>query len=117
MFLQAGKPYLETVRILGVNRGAAMKTLRVLTVGALFAAVAGLSFAADEPTAPALTTITVTAKRIVLTPAVERVAPQEVIDAALLIGDMPEAEIDYHVTPIVTPVVALPKSAGQPVLL
>jgi hypothetical protein len=44
---------------------------------------------------------------------VERVAPQEVIDAALLIGDMPEAEIDYHVTPIVTPTVAVAKVAGE----
>jgi hypothetical protein len=86
-----------------------MKTLRILTVGALFAAVASLSYAADEPSVP---TFTVTAKRADA-PVAERVAPQEVIDAALLIGDMPEAEIDYHVTPIVTAVVAVPQVAGQ----
>jgi hypothetical protein len=89
----------------------------MLSVGALFAAVASVSFAADESGVAALTTITVTAKRAVLTPAVERVAPQEVIDAALLIGDMPEAEIDYHVTPVVTPTVALPSSTSQTTLL
>jgi hypothetical protein len=86
-----------------------MKTLRMLTVGALFGVVASLSYAADEPSVPAFT---VTLKRADA-PVVERVAPQEVIDAALLIGDMPEAEIDYHVTPIVTAVVAVPKAAGQ----
>lgn len=93
-----------------------MKTLRMLTVGALVAAVASLSFAADEPSA-APTTITVTAKRAVLTPAVERVAPAAVIDAALLIGDMPEAEVDNHVTPIAAPVVALPDRSGDTTLL
>ena len=85
-----------------------MKTLRMLTVGALFGVVASLSYAAE----PSVPTLTVTLKRADA-PVVARVAPQEVIDAALLIGDMPEAEIDYHVTPIVTAVVAAPKVAGQ----
>jgi hypothetical protein len=86
-----------------------MKTLRMLTVGALFAAVASLGYAAGETSVP---TFTVTMKRADA-PVVERVAPQEVIDAALLIGDMPEAEIDYHVTPFVTPAVAVAQAAGQ----
>ncbi len=90
-----------------------MKTLRMLTVGALFAAAASFSVAADESSETTLTTITVTAKRAVLTPSVERVAPEQAIDAALLIGDMPEAEIDYHVAPVVSPVVAMPTQAGQ----
>jgi hypothetical protein len=115
MFLQAAKPYLETVGVPEGSRGFAMKTLRMLSVGALFAAVASSSFAADEATT--LTTIVVTAKRIALTPLVERVAPQEVIDTALLIGDMPEAEIDYHVTPVATPAVAVPKHGGRTTIL
>lgn len=76
-----------------------MKTLRMLTAGLLLTA-AGAVAAEDT----AVTTFTVTAKRLVL-PAAERVPPQA--DVAVIVlrptDDMPEAEIDYHVSPIGAP--------------
>ena len=76
-----------------------MKTLRVLTVGMLFAATAAAGLAlADEPSLP---TITVTAKRHEAAPPAERVAPRaDVTIPVILPTDMPEAEIDYHLPPI-----------------
>jgi hypothetical protein len=76
-----------------------MNTLRMLTVGMLFAAATAVgASAAEEP----IETITVTAKRHLTGPATERVAPQADVTITLLLptDDMPEAEIDYHVSPI-----------------
>ena len=75
-----------------------MKTLRMLTVGMVFAAATATGAIAAEET---IETITVTAKRHMTVQASERVAPQaDVAITVILPTDMPEAEIDYHVSPI-----------------
>ena len=77
-----------------------MNTLRMLTVGMLFAAATAVgATAAEEP----IETITVTAKRHTADLATERVAPQTDVAITLILlptDDMPEAEIDYHLSPI-----------------
>jgi hypothetical protein len=76
-----------------------MNTLRILTAGMLLAAatVAGAS-AADEQI---IDTITVTAKRHTSGPTADRVAPQADVAITLIMPtDMPEAEIDFHLSPI-----------------
>jgi hypothetical protein len=78
-----------------------MKTLRVLTVGVLFAAAAAAATAGEDPNVP---TITVTAKRHATAPAAARIAPQSDIAVTVILPtDMPEAAIDYHVSPIGAP--------------
>jgi len=82
------------------KRGAAMNTLRILTVGMLLAAAAATAMAAEEPT---VDIVTVTAKRHVTVPAAAQ-APQDTVQvSAVLLTDMPEAEIDYHLTPVTPP--------------
>jgi hypothetical protein len=76
-----------------------MKTLRMLTVGTLLAATAMWASAGEESSVP---TFTVTAKRQAL--AVEHVPPSSAIEIALLLtSDMPEAEIDYRLSPFGAP--------------
>ena len=77
-----------------------MNTLRMLTVGMLFpAATAAAATAAEEQI---IDTITVTAKRHV--PAAERVPPRADFEITMVLPtDMPEAEIDYHLSPIGAP--------------
>jgi hypothetical protein len=76
-----------------------MKTLRMLTVGTLFAAVtAAVAATAEESSIP---TITITAKRHAALPAAERVPPEAHVPVTVILPtDMPEAEIDFHVTPV-----------------
>ena len=75
-----------------------MNTLRMLTAGMLLAAAAA-AMAAEEPS---VDTVTVTAKRYVTVPAAE--APREaVLVSVMLPTDMPEAEIDFHLTPVTPP--------------
>ena len=72
-----------------------MKTLRMLTIGLLLAAAASAGTAAEELS---VTTITVTAKRHA--PVVDRVPPKSAVDATVVMPtDMPEDDIDFHVSP------------------
>ena len=81
------------------NRGAAMNALRILTAGMLLAAAAATAVAAEEPS---IDTVTVTAKRHVTVPAAE--APREAVQISVVMPtDMPEAEIDFHLTPVTPP--------------
>ena len=76
-----------------------MNTLRMLTVGMLFAAATATAATAAEE--QSIDTITVTAKRHATVPVTERVAPQaDIAITVILPTDMPEAEIDYHLSPI-----------------
>ena len=76
-----------------------MQTLQLLTVGMVFAATALATSAAEEPSIP---TITVTAKRHVT--GAERVPPRADLEITMVLPtDMPEAEIDYHLSPIGAP--------------
>ena len=76
-----------------------MNTLRNLTVGMLLAAAAATAMAAEEPS---IDTVTVTAKRHVTVPAAE--APREAVQVSMVLPtDMPEAEIDFHLTPVIPP--------------
>ena len=78
-----------------------MKTLQMLTVGLLFGATAIAASAAEDPSVP---TITITAKRHAAVPASEIVLPRATIDVKVVLPtDMPEAEIDYHLSPIGAP--------------
>jgi hypothetical protein len=80
---------------------SAMKTLRMLTVGTLLAATAMWASAGEESSVP---TFTVTAKRQATALAVEHVPPSSAIEIALLLTtDMPEAEIDYRLSPFGAP--------------
>jgi len=75
-----------------------MNTLRTLTLGMLLAATATVATAADEA---GVETITVTAKRHATGPVVEHVPPQaDVAITVVMPTDMPEAEIDFHLSPI-----------------
>ncbi len=76
-----------------------MNTLRIFTLGMLFAAAtAGGATAAEEQT---IDTITVTAKRHTTVPATDRVAPESNVAITVIMPtDMPEAEIDFHLSPI-----------------
>ena len=78
-----------------------MKTLQMLTVGIVFGAAAIAATAAEESS---VTTITVTAKRHATGPATEHVAPRENVQITFVMPtDMPEAEIDSHLTLIGAP--------------
>jgi hypothetical protein len=78
-----------------------MKTLRMVTVGMLLAATATWASAGEESSVP---TFTVTAKREATALAVEHVPPSSAIEiAVLLTSDMPEAEIDYRLSPFGAP--------------
>lgn len=78
-----------------------MKTLRMLTVGTLLAATAAWASAGEESSVP---TFTVTAKRQATALAVEHVPPSSAIEVAVLLTtDMPEAEIDYRLSPFGAP--------------
>ncbi len=76
-----------------------MKTLPMLTVAMLLGASSAAAVAGEDP---AVATITVTAKRAPLPAApAERTAPKaSVLIATPLPSDMPEMEIDGHMTPI-----------------
>ena len=78
-----------------------MKTLRMLAVGMVFAVATATGAIAAEET---IETITVTAKRHTTVWNTERVAPQaDVAITVILPTDMPEAEIDYYVSPVGAP--------------
>ena len=77
-----------------------MKTLQMLTVGIVFGAAAIAATAAEESS---VTTITVTAKRHATGPVTEHVAPENVQITFVMPTDMPEAEIDSHLTLIGAP--------------
>jgi hypothetical protein len=75
-----------------------MDTLRILTAGMLLAATAAVAMAAEEPS---VTTVMVTAKRHVTVPAQP---PREAVRIPVIMPtDMPEAEIDFHLTPVTSP--------------
>ena len=75
-----------------------MNTLRMLTAGMLLAAAAATAMAAEEPS---VTTIMVTAKRHITVPAQP---PRESVQIPVVMPtDMPEAEIDFHLTPVTPP--------------
>jgi hypothetical protein len=75
-----------------------MNTLRMLTVGMLLAAAASAAAAGEEPS---IETITITAKRHTALPATAHEPPRTAVEIAVFLPtDMPEAEIDYHLTPI-----------------
>ena len=78
-----------------------MRTLQTLLVGILVAAAATTAAAAADE--PSVATITITAKRPhASVPIAERVPPPSTVEiVAPLPTDMPEAELDYHVAPIV----------------
>ena len=79
-----------------------MNTLRMLTAGMLLAASATVAMAAGDPSVPtAVTTVMVTAKRHVTVPAEPPKAAVQI--PVILPTDMPEAEIDYHLTPVTPP--------------
>lgn len=78
----------------------AMKTLRMLTVGMLFATTAAWASAGEVSSVP---TYTVTAKRPTEL-GVEHVPPSSAIEIAVLqLTDMPEADIDYRLSPLGAP--------------
>ena len=78
-----------------------MNTLRILTAGMLLAAAAATAIAAEEPS---IDTVTVTAKRHVTTVPAAAEAPREAVQISIVMPtDMPEAEIDFHLTPVTPP--------------
>ena len=78
-----------------------MNTLRMLTAGMLLAATAAVAIAAEEPSVP---TVTVTAKRHTTVPADEGLPPRAAVQISVVLPtDMPEAEIDYHLSPVGAP--------------
>jgi hypothetical protein len=78
-----------------------MKTLRVVMVGMVFAATAAWASADEESSVP---TFTITAKRQATALAIEHVPPSSAIEIAALVSlDMPEAEIDYRLSPLGAP--------------
>jgi hypothetical protein len=78
-----------------------MKTLQMLTVGLLFGATAFAASAAEDPSVPI---ITITAKRHAAVLASELVPPRGNVEITVVLPtDMPEAEIDYHLSPIGAP--------------
>jgi hypothetical protein len=80
---------------------SAMKTLQMMIVGTLLATTAAWASADEESSVP---TFTVTAKRQATALAVEHVAPSSAIEIAALVSlDMPEAEIDYRLSPFGAP--------------
>lgn len=81
------------------RKGYAMNTLRRLIVGMLFAAATSAATAEE----PSIETITVTAKRHTAPGHRTRTATHGHRDRGFLPTDMPEAEIDYHLTPIGAP--------------
>jgi hypothetical protein len=77
-----------------------MNTLRILTAGMLLAAAAATAMAAEEPS---VETVTVTAKRHVTASAAAQ-APRDAVQVSVVLPtDMPEAEIDFHLTPVAPP--------------
>jgi hypothetical protein len=78
-----------------------MNTLRMMTAGMLVALAAAAAMAAEEPSVP---TVTVTAKRHVTVLAEEGLPPRAAVQISVVLPtDMPEAEIDYHLSPVVAP--------------
>lgn len=78
-----------------------MKTLRIVTVGMVFAATAAWAGADEDSSVP---TFTITAKRPATALSVEHVPPSSAIEIAALVPlDMPEAEIDYRLSPLGAP--------------
>jgi hypothetical protein len=85
---------------IGDPKGDAMRTLQTVLVGILIAAATTAAAATEEPT---VATITITAKPPhASVPTAERVAPKSTVEIVVpLPTDMPEAELDYHVAPLV----------------
>ena len=78
-----------------------MNKLRMLTAGMLLAATAAVAIAAEEPN---VQTFTVTAKRHATVPADEGLPPRAAVQISVVLPtDMPEAEIDYHLSPVGAP--------------
>jgi hypothetical protein len=78
-----------------------MNTLRMLTAGLLLAATAAAANAAEDQSVP---TVTVTAKRHSAEPATEGLPPRAAVEITVVMPtDMPEAEIDYHLSPVAAP--------------
>jgi hypothetical protein len=78
-----------------------MNTLRMMTAGMLVALAAAAAMAAEDPNVP---TVTVTAKRHATVPANQVAPPREAVQISVILPtDMPEAEIDYHLSPVVAP--------------
>ena len=78
-----------------------MNTLRMLTAGLLLVATAAAANAAEDQNVP---TVTVTAKRHVAAPATEALPPRADVQITVVMPtDMPEAEIDYHLSPVAAP--------------
>ena len=76
-----------------------MNTLRMLIAGMLLAATAALATPAEEQSVP---TVTVTAKRHAPAPA--GLPPRADVQISVFLPpDMPEAEIDYHLSPVGAP--------------
>jgi hypothetical protein len=81
-----------------------MNTLRMLTAGMLLAGAAATAMAAEEPSVPtAIPTVMVTAKRHLTVPTAGQPPREAVQISVVLPTDMPEAEIDYHLTPVTPP--------------
>ena len=78
-----------------------MNTLRMLTAGMLLAATAAMAIAAEEQNVP---TVTVTAKRHATVPVSHGLPPRADLQISVVLPtDMPEAEIDYHLSPVGVP--------------
>ena len=78
-----------------------MKTLHMLIAGMLVAATAAMAIAAEEHSVP---TVTVTAKRHATVPASRGLPPRADLQISVVLPtDMPEAEIDYHLSPVGAP--------------
>jgi hypothetical protein len=109
MFLQVDVAYLVSITN---DRGGAMNKLRLLTAGMLLAASAALATAAEEQS---VSTVTVMAKRHgPAVPASEGLPPRADVQISLVVPtDMPEAEIDYHLSPL-SPVGAPPLRPSRP---
>jgi hypothetical protein len=91
----------EIESYIGNDRGEAMNTLRMLSAGLLLAATAAAAIAAEDENVP---TVTVTAKRHTTVPASEGLPPRADIQISVVLPtDMPEAEIDYHLSPVAPP--------------
>jgi hypothetical protein len=76
-----------------------MNKVRLLTAGMLLAATAALATAAEEQSVP---TVIVTAKRHAPAPA--GLPPRSDVQISVVMPtDMPEAEIEYHLSPVGAP--------------
>ena len=78
-----------------------MNTLRMLTAGMVLAATAAMAIAAEEQNVP---TVTVIAKRHATVPVSHGLPPRADLQISVVLPtDMPETEIDYHLSPVGAP--------------